>query len=114
METFKSIIATAVLALTTTLATANVDPKPTKDEVKQELTDLLGAPNFRIGENDLTATVHFLINNSNEIVVLDVKAENELIESYIKSRLNYKEVKSGKLVKGQDYKVSVRVQGDRW
>lgn len=113
MKTLKRIIVLTVLALTANIATANVDPEPSVNEVTRELTGLLGKPGNVFNGHVLTATVYFMINKSNEIVVSDVEADNELVEYYIKSRLNYKKVETDKLVKGKNYKVSVTVKGDR-
>ncbi|ETN96071.1 hypothetical protein SAMN04487906_0566 [Zhouia amylolytica] len=112
MKALTKIIATAVLVLSANMATANVEPKTSEDEVTKELKSLLGTPGVEFKNRELTATVFFIINKSNEIVVSDVEAENELVEYYIKSRLNYQKVETQKLVKGKSYKVSVTVKGE--
>lgn len=114
MKTIKRIIVLTIMVLTSNAISANVDPEPKKEsKVSKELVTLLGTPNFEMSRNDLNATVYFIINNSNEIVVSDVVADNELIELYIKSRLNYKEIKSIELLKGHTYKVDVKILGGR-
>ncbi len=63
-----------------------------KDEnLSNEIKELLKSPSFKI-DDELLASVTFTLNNKKEIVVLSVDSGNEMIENYIKSRLNYKKV----------------------
>lgn len=72
--------------------------KPSRDDkdiivVSKEIQNLLKRPNFSI-EHNMDATVKFMINKHNEIVVLSVETniDQNLVASYVKSRLNYKKL----------------------
>ncbi|CAL2074557.1 hypothetical protein [Tenacibaculum sp. 190524A05c] len=86
---------------------------PTEDKVKmtvisKQISKLLENPSFPVERNS-SITVRFTVNNNNEIVVLSVEAahDKELIESYIKSRLNYKKLKSN--VKSSIYTLPIKM-----
>ncbi len=95
MKTIKIALLVFVIAFTSTLS-ASTDPIKTKRpsskiesaEVAKQISRLLEKPTFSI-EKELTAFVTFTLNKENEIVVLSVKTDDETIENYIKSRLNY-------------------------
>ncbi|MBL7472670.1 hypothetical protein [Robertkochia sediminum] len=89
-------------------STTELDPG--KDKVVSQLTELLRRPGIKAAHHDLVATVHFMVNRSNEIVVIEVEAENDMLEAYIKSRLNYKEINCDGLASGEEYIVPVRIK----
>lgn len=107
MKNSKLILMFALFSVTTLMA--NVDPKPSSKEISKQLSFILGTPDFRLTENAIVAKVRFKMNADSEIVVLTVKSENELVESYIKSRMNYQKVEVAGLVKGEEYTVDVRI-----
>ncbi len=99
-NTMKSIkfVLVATLIMFSNIVFAN--PNPTEDNVKmtviaKQIAKLLENPSFPIKRNSFI-TVKFTVNNNNEIVVLSVEAEHnkDVIEEYIKSRLNYKKLKN--------------------
>lgn len=76
--------------------------------ITNEVEKLLDDPTFLI-EDDIVATVTLTLNKENEIVVLSVDSDEEYIQNFIKSRLNYREL-SAKLSNGQKtFIVPVRV-----
>ncbi|HLV62571.1 hypothetical protein [Galbibacter sp.] len=93
----------------TSLLMAHVDPNPSAKEISKELSSILGTPNFTLTEKVLVASVRFKVNVESEIVVLTVKSENELVESYIKGRMNYRKVDVPGLEIGKEYTVDVRI-----
>lgn len=107
MKRSKLILVLAILSMT--FGMANVDPNPTAKEISKQLSAILGKPDFRLTENVLVAKVRFKVNAESELVVLTVKSENELVEAYIKSRMNYRKVDVPGLAKGMEYNVSVRI-----
>jgi len=109
MKHSKLILMLAIFGCT--LGMANVDPVPSTKEISKQLSHILGTPNFKITEKALVAKVRFKVNAESEIVVLTVKSENELVEMYIKTRMNYRKVDVPGLVKGQEYTVDVRIMG---
>ncbi|EKF56308.1 hypothetical protein I215_02258 [Galbibacter marinus] len=107
MKKSKLIVLLAILS--SSLLMANVDPNPSTKEISKQLSSILGTPNFKLNENVLVANVRFKVNAESEIVVLTVKSENELVESYIKGRMNYKKVDVPGLIAGKEYTVDVRI-----
>ena len=47
--------------------------------------------------SEVEATLHFMINKESEIVVLYVDANDEFVDQYLKTRLNYKVIKNNVL-----------------
>ncbi len=86
----------------------NNDPK--KDLIVQ-IGDLLKNNNFILEEEDLTAEVLFTLNHKNEIVVISVDTDNEILEQFVKSRLNYQHVDIAAGKEGNMYTVPVRIKG---
>ena len=106
MKTIKSI-ALALTLLTGTLVSANTEPVDPTKPVSIEIGQLLDNPQFEV-EEDISAYVSFMLNDENEIVVLNVKTDNEQVERFVKSRLNYNTL-AAKLEQGKQYNVSVRI-----
>jgi hypothetical protein len=48
-------------------------------------------PGYSAGK-DLTANLRLMVNGENELIVLDSGTDDVLLDSYIKSKLNYKKV----------------------
>lgn len=97
MKSIKFVLV-AILIMFSNIVLANTNP--TEDKVKmtvisKQIAKLLENPNFPVERNS-SIIVKFTVNNNNEIVVLSVEAayDREIVESYIKSRLNYKKLKS--------------------
>ena len=103
-----SLVLVAALLLTTSNVLAN-DYKP-ENPVKKLATQIhkmLKDNNFDISD-DLTADVRFTINDEGEIVVLSVSTTNEVLEGFVKGRLNYKKVANAQ--EGKIYTVPVRIE----
>ena len=73
----------------------------------KEIKSLLGNHDFSLNQ-DLNAKVTFVVNNENELVVLSVETQDQILESFIKSRLNYKKIKAN-LKQGLEYHLPVRI-----
>ena len=89
------ILAALLVMLTTASLIANTDPKPetASAQLRQQVVELLGTPDFELKENSLNSEIHFMVTAQGSIVVLDVETQDQAIENYIKSRLNYKQAK---------------------
>lgn len=107
MKKVKVILVAMTLMLGTLFTTAATPAKLTKTPFSVEIAKLLEDPGFLL-DVDVYTTVTFLINSEREIVVLDVDTENQLVERFIKSRLNYNKI-STIMQKGKEYKVPVRI-----
>ncbi|WP_350287520.1 hypothetical protein [uncultured Croceitalea sp.] len=105
-----SLVLFAVTMLTVGSVSANSNPK-TVDPAKalaHQIHDMLERNTFKVTE-DLTAHVHFVINKDGEIVVLSVDTENEVLERFVKGRLNYKKVNLDRMSTGKAFTVAVRI-----
>lgn len=79
-----------------------------KSEIRTEIIKLLGNANFNV-ESNLTADVEFMINNKGEVIVLTVDTKNSDVETYVKNKLNYKLITNKFIVKGQTYKMPLKL-----
>ncbi len=83
---------------------------PTK-ELAIQISHLLEDNFFVINDHDLTANVLFTLNKNMEIVVISVDSEDEVLERFVKSRLNYQAVDIEAAEEGKMYTVPVRIKG---
>jgi len=114
MKTMKTYLLVAAIAFSSVLsASTNPDKaKTAKAEQTTVITDavekLLENPTFFV-DHEMTARVTLTINKDNEIVVLSVECEDESLEGYVKSRLNYNALPS-QVKKGQKtFVIPVRI-----
>ena len=107
MKKVNVILIAFVFLFSTTILSASVNPVDSKDSTSAEISKLLQDPGFVL-EVETTAIVTFIVNNENEIVVLSVDSENELVERFIKQRLNYKKLETS-AKQGKEYVVPVRM-----
>lgn len=105
MKKLGLILLAFVLLFGTSISTAAAELEKDKKTVSQEIGALLKGANIDL-EADVNATVTFMINDENEIVVLTVDTEDETIERFIKSRLNYQKLQN-QLEVGEEYEVPV-------
>lgn len=113
MKNFKSIIAAITLCFATSFlsfASSNHDSNPGKESVRTQILHLLGteAP-FAIPENS-QAEVVFTVNDENEMIIIEVKSENEAFENYVKRKLDHKKLHSDKLKARTLYTLPVQLK----
>lgn len=108
MRTIKTLLLVAAIAFSSVLSASDKPTKDTSNAISQEIGQLLKNPGFTV-EDDILANVKVLFNEDNEIVVLSVDSETKGIDSYIKSRLNYKELSKDVNNKNRYYIVPVRI-----
>lgn len=108
MKTIKTLL--LVLAITfTSVLSANTNPTHAEPDVlTKEIATLLKNPKFRVAE-DLVANVTFILNEDQEIVVLNVDTKSEVLESFIKSRLNYNKLDGNINSVNKTFEVPVRI-----
>jgi len=110
-----SFVFAAALLLSAGNVFATEGPSPfdnPKAKICTQIESLLEEHNgFNLGEADeLSAVVRFMLNDDKEIVVLSVDTQDERLERFVKSRLNYEKVADQNLKVGKAYKVPVRVR----
>ncbi len=84
-----------------------IDPS---ENLSIQIQMLLKNNSFQLAENELMAAkVRFTINKEGEIVVLSVYTENDMLEGFVKGRLNYKKVTVGNVIEGKIYTIPVKI-----
>lgn len=83
--------------------------KAPETKIAVEIGDLLKDNNIVLEDNqELAAYVRFTVNDQNELVVLSVRTDDQKVESFLKAKLNYKDVSTSGLQKGGTYEVPIR------
>lgn len=109
MRKFSFVLVAAVLLTSGNLfATESTSTDPNTN-IATQIGELLERNNFIINDNDLTANVLFTLNADHEIVVISVDTEDDVLEMFVKSRLNYKKVQVSSVKEGKMYTVPVRI-----
>ncbi|RPD96553.1 hypothetical protein EGM88_09300 [Aureibaculum marinum] len=95
------------------LGTLMVFPTNVKNDLNPDLTiqirEMLKSPDFINSKEELNATVFLTLNSNNEIVIIQVDSEEEQVENFVKSRLNYKKVKSHTSIQGKIFKMPLKI-----
>ncbi len=110
---FKKSLFSAILVLALVAPTfansPNSDEKPTKSEAVKEIQSLVKSINFDFTTlKEKTVKVHFMINTSNEVVVLRTSSNN--VDQKIKYALNYKSLKNRDLKANKVYILPITFQ----
>ncbi|AUC16582.1 hypothetical protein BTO06_16135 [Tenacibaculum sp. SZ-18] len=104
----KLFLLLAITVSTSIFANNSRPAEVVKSEIRTEIIKLLGNANFNV-ESNLTADVEFMINNKGEVIVLTVDTKNADVETYVKNKLNYKLITNKLIVKGQTYKMPLKL-----
>ena len=109
MRKFKTI--TVALAFFATMsAFATKGKKATNDNnLSGQIYEMLKDNQFNADQNELTAEVKFIVNEKGELIVLSVETKDEVLEGFVKSRLNYKKVQLNNVAPGRVYEIPVRI-----
>lgn len=93
LKSYLTALLTVVL-FTGSLMANGVEPvKNAKAEMRSEIVKMIDAPKLE-KEDQGVAQIQFLVTSDNEIVILTVDASNSFIDTYVKSKLNYKKLKT--------------------
>jgi len=100
-----------LLAFSTGSMLANDIPNPSNvEDLTTQIGALLERNQLVVDEDqEIVASVLFTLNAEKEIVVLSVATENERIEAFVKSRLNYQRVTVSAGAPGDTFRVPVRI-----
>ncbi|MCD8435564.1 hypothetical protein [Tenacibaculum dicentrarchi] len=95
MKTIKFLLVALFLSVNVLVANAT-NPSDKKEElvlINKEVHKLLKNPKFELN-SDVSVIVKLTVNSKNELIVLSVnsKNDNQRIENYIKTSLNYKKI----------------------
>ncbi|BAO74540.1 hypothetical protein WPG_0310 [Winogradskyella sp. PG-2] len=102
------VLVVAVTFSSVLSASTNPNEKAEPASISKSIGDLLQNPNFQLDET-INAMVKIFINEENEIVVLSVDTDNKTVESFIKSRLNYKKLSKKAVGYSKSFKVPVKM-----
>ncbi|MDT0686148.1 hypothetical protein [Autumnicola psychrophila] len=81
------------------------DPSAVKNEIEKLLKD----HDLKL-EEDVVTNVLLTLNDDKELVVLLIECENKDVRAYIKSRLNYRKIKSSMESKFENFVMPVRIK----
>ncbi|MDT0552030.1 hypothetical protein [Urechidicola vernalis] len=114
MKNLKVFISTIALTLFIgSFAYANPSTKTNqKQQLRSELVQLLGNLEEVNEESEITASVSFIINEKNEVVVISVNSKSSLVREIVKGKLNYKTVKASGIERGEIYSVPLKIEKD--
>ena len=89
------LLALFAMSLFATPAFANDDEPQKIADLRDQVTKLVKSPDLaEFGITQEKVRVKFMLNNDREIVVVSTSTDNAYLDSFIKTRLNYKKVKS--------------------
>lgn len=112
MKNLKLFIAIVAISISSVVSanTEPTEPVEAKTELRTQIVSLLGNHNYELENSALTAEISVMLNNKSELVVVSVNSENEQIQSFVSSRLNYKQVAVKEIKKGTIYRLSVTLK----
>ncbi len=102
-----------VLGTSSIFANNGTAEKDSNQQIREQVAVLLDNPEIKLLETkELIANIEFTLNTKGEIVVLNVDTDKELIQSYVKSRLNYKkiDVLKAQNLKNKIFQISLRIK----
>ncbi|WP_299665338.1 hypothetical protein [uncultured Polaribacter sp.] len=113
MKNLKTIIAVIAISLSTVFSVSATDPKPKDSKetktLRKEMSSFIGK-NIPIELKKTTKVeVSFIINNSNEIVVVSINSEVSKLNSFLKRKLNYKKIITKGIKRGEIYKMPLKI-----
>ena len=95
--------------LSLSMFAATIPAESPMEKLHSQITKLLGTPTFEL-ENEVTiARISFTLSAENEIVVLSVDSENESVDHYVKTSLNYKKVSFKTAGHGKVFNIKLKI-----
>ncbi len=94
MKKLITVVIVAIIASASVFANDKNANETTQQKLRKEIIELLEKPTFQIEKSDIVANIEFTLNAKNEIVILTVDSNKDIVENFVKSRLNYKKVSS--------------------
>jgi hypothetical protein len=111
LKSYLTAFLTVALFTGSLMANNGDDPvkSTTSTEVRSEIMKMVTPPDIDQEEAG-TAVVEFLVSAKNEIVILTVDSSNDYLESYVKSKMNYKKLKTEGIKANKKYKLKFTFQ----
>jgi len=89
---FLALVSTLVFATSALAFSAGLSPE---SNLRSEIVELIAQPDISVLDGqDVVANLRLMINENDELIVIDSGTNNVQLDKYIKSRLNYKKIKS--------------------
>ena len=109
MKTIRFLTLTLALAAFTVISTAAKTKPDGPDELlREKITQLVRKPDLKLVPiHEREVTVEFIITRENKIVVLDVDTYNDVLEKYIKKKLNYHQISVKGVRKMMPYRIEL-------
>ena len=108
-----TITAIALCFATMTAFATEIEPTSESNQAfRSQIVSLLGSevPDYLTDGGELTANLSLMLNNNNEIIVVSTNSNNESLDNYVKSKLNYQKIDVKGLKKGEIYKVPLTIK----
>ena len=93
MKKLKLLAIAFIVGIATVFASEVDKPDVPKNEIRDQIIDLLETPEFSI-ENEVTVNVSFTFSSEGDIVVLNVDSQNKEVLNYIRTNLNHKTIEN--------------------
>ena len=106
----KSFLALFAAALFSTTLMAATGPEKSNEKTELRAEVLKYLKHTTINSSEVEATLSFTVNSDNELVVLSVKTLDKNVEEAIKSRLNYKHIKTDLQKNNETYHIDLTFQ----
>ncbi|MBL4605041.1 MAG: hypothetical protein JKY02_05100 [Flavobacteriaceae bacterium] len=115
MRKLKLVLAALAISFASLSATATeTEPSNANSALRSKIVSLLGsiAPSSLTltDGNDIKANVSLMLNNKNQLIVISVDSNNESVDTYVKSKLNYQKIDVKGLKRGEIYKVPLTIK----
>ena len=112
MKNLKTVIAALAISLVSTFSAFAVEtePKTTNQEIREKIVALLGSKVDMELTKDTSVEISFMVNNNNEMVVVSVDSSENTIDSFVKNKLNYKNLSVKGVKKGEIYRVPLTLK----
>ncbi len=109
MRKFKTVsVALALFATMSAFATKG--KKVTKEtNLSAQIYEMLKENQFNEDYEEMTAEVRFIVTEKGELLVLSVETKDEILEGFVKNRLNYQKVELKNAASGRVYEIPVRI-----
>ena len=110
MRKLNLVVVAAMLLVTGNVLANKANGENPDKSLSAQISAMLSENNFNEDQTDVTAQVRFTLNTEGEIVVLSVSTENDIMENFVKSKLNYKKVNLDEVREGKIYTIPVRIK----
>lgn len=107
MQAIKTLLCVSLFITASTLQ-AEHGPETSEQQLRTRIARLIDNPDADALSRDARdATIEFVINAQNKIVILEVHTRSPYLERFIKEKVNYRPAKVKGLVKLRPYMLSV-------